>query len=365
MTSLALIGGQYGSEGKGVIAAGMAHLFDAAVRTGGPNAGHSFYHNDTLYKMRQVPCAWVNTRARLFIGAGAVLDPELLESEARLVQRLVTVDPQATIITKDHHEEEVNAGMRASIGSTTEGVGTARIAKIRRDGKAVLARDYDWQSEYISVDPVAPALRDIRETGGLVMLEGTQGALLSIHHGRYPFATSHDTNAAQLAADAGIPPSDVEHTHLVVRTHPIRVAGNSGPTGGVEIGWQDMPNPPEMPERTTVTNNQRRIFEFSDEDLRTAVMLNDPCGIWVTFGDYLDPAATEARDIDDLMTKTAVGDWVREHIMPTGIRLMGVGVGGPRWRVIETGDACHRLGAGHWSQQWPRFSLEVPDALPF
>lgn len=350
MTSMALVGAQYGSEGKGVIAAGLAPLFKAAVRTGGPNAGHSFYHHGELYKMRQVPCAWVSPTTRLFLGAGAVLDPELLEAEAERVQRIVVVDPQAVIITHDLHQQEVTESLREKIGSTTEGVGAARIAKIWRNGGVVLAKDYDWKSDYITIDDVAAHLRD----AGSVFLEGTQGSGLSLHHGHYPFVTSNDTNAAQLAADAGLPPTAVEHTHLVVRTHPIRVAGNSGPTGGLELSWDSLVEAGvvDKPERTTVTNNIRRIFTFDRGDLDRAIMLNDPCGVWVTFGDYIDPKATNAPHIDAVMDGP-LGDWLRENIFPTGLRLMGVGVGGPGFRVLETGDACNRLTAGHHPMVWP------------
>lgn len=351
MTSLALIGGQYGSEGKGVIAAGLAHTVNAAARIGGPNAGHSFYHEQRLYKMRSVPCAWINPSAALFIGAGAVIDPDLLEREVAMTERVIVVDPQAVVITPDLHKEEVDAGMRASIGSTTEGVGAARIAKIRRNGGAVLAGGYDWTDERIVVEPVAPMLWDLRDDGAMIMLEGTQGSALSLHHGTYPYVTSADTNAAQLAADVGLPPSAVEHTHLVIRTHPIRVAGNSGPTGGEEIAMEARPDQ-QNPERTTVTNNVRRMFTFSDADLRRAIMLNDPCGVWVTFGDYIDRDAQYRNDIDDLMDGP-VGDWVREHIFPTGVRLLGIGVGGEFWRVIETGDVCHRNSGRHHDLTWP------------
>lgn len=356
MTTLALIGGQYGSEGKGVIAAGLAPSFKAAVRTGGPNAGHSFYHQQTLYKMRQVPCAWVNPGTQLYLGAGAVIDPVLLEDEARRVGRVVFVDPQAVIITPDQHRQEVNESLRELIGSTTEGVGAARVAKIWRNGHVVLARDYEWQGDLVVVDErVSDRLADIREVNGAIMLEGTQGSGLSLHHGHYPYVTSNDTNAAQLAADAGLPPTVVDHTHLVVRTHPIRVAGNSGPTGGLELSWDDLieRGVVERPERTTVTNNVRRLFTFSDEDLARAIQLNDPCGVWVTFGDYLDPAATGVADIDELMTIPAVRDWLGDHINPTGLRLLGVGVGGKFWRVVETGDSCYRRTPGHHPMEWP------------
>jgi adenylosuccinate synthase len=355
VTSLALVGGQYGSEGKGVIAAGLAHLFEAAVRTGGPNAGHSLYHRQQLYKMRQVPCAWVNDECRLFIGAGAVVNPVLLEEEARRVGRAVFIDPQAALVLPHHEHAEKHMGLREQIGSTTEGVGAARIEKIARDGVVVLARDYDWASGMVVLENVADELYDLRKRAGYVMLEGTQGAGLSLHHGQYPFVTSAETNAAALAADAGIPPSDVEHTHLVVRTFPIRVAGNSGPTGGEELEWDffQQRGVVEVPERTTVTNNVRRIFAFSSEDLRRAILLNDPCGVWITFGDYLDPKVQGVRDIDDLMDIPQVQTWMSLNIWPTGVRVLGIGVGGDFWDVAETGDTCHRAAGWHVGQEWP------------
>lgn len=362
MTTLALIGGQYGSEGKGVIAAGLAPEFDAAVRTGGPNAGHSFFYQQNLFKMRQVPCAWVNGRARLFLGAGAVVDPLLLDKELGITGAHVTIDPQAALILPEHHRDEQNVGLRELIGSTTEGVGAARIAKIRRDGAAILARDWDWDLHpnggRVTVEEVAPALEEVYEMGGRIMLEGTQGSGLSLHHGRYPYTTSADTNAAQLAADAGLPPTRVDHTHLVVRTHPIRVAGNSGPTGGLELSWDDLRERGvvDLPERTTVTNNIRRIFTFDDADFRRAVRLNDPCGIWVTFGDYLTPAAKGVTNIDDVMELPEVGPWVREHITRQNLRLMGIGTGGKFWDVAQTGDTCHRPGH-HTERTWTLSNL--------
>lgn len=363
MTSLALIGGAFGSEGKGVIAAGLAHHFDVAIRVGGPNAGHSFYYRGELYKMRSVPCAWVSPTCVLAIGPGAVIDPVLLLAEAARVRRRISVDPMATIITEEQHRSEVDAGMRASIGSTTEGVGAARIAKMRRDGSAVLAKDYfPIDAEWVEVFPTSEI---IASRGGLTMLEGAQGALLSLHHGNYPFVTSADTNAAQLAADAGLPPTDVEHTHLVIRVYPIRVAGNSGATGGKETAFEDLPNPPALPERTTVTKNVRRVFEFSDSDLERAIRLNDPCGLWVNFADYLSDKATDAADIDELLAIPEVSEWFNRHIFSTGRRLLGVGVGGKYWRVIETGDACHRP-FHHRSRTWGlRQENDDVDQLPF
>lgn len=297
-TAFALIGAQWGSEGKGVIAHLLADHFDAAVRVGGPNAGHSFYHNRQLYVARSVPCIWTNPNARLFIGAGAVVNPELLVKElAGLPADVqgVTIDPVASLITHEHEQRELET-IRATIGSTAEGVGEARVARMRRNGEARLAAGYDWPAP-IEVRPVVPALDRLLEDGALIMLEGTQGSGLSLLHGsKYPYATSTDTNASGLASEAGIAPSDVGHVHLVARTFPIRVAGTSGPMGE-ELDWSYFVERglAAEPEKTTVTKKQRRISRWYWPVVDRAVQLNRPCGIWLTFGDYLDSDAERGR----------------------------------------------------------------------
>lgn len=75
MTVTAIVGLQYGSEGKGHLAHLLASTTDAAIRTGGPNAGHTLTHRGTTYKMRQIPCAFVNPVTLLFIGPGGLIDP--------------------------------------------------------------------------------------------------------------------------------------------------------------------------------------------------------------------------------------------------------------------------------------------------
>ena len=86
-----LFGGQYGSEGKGVIAAHLASDYGVHVRVGAPNAGHSFIGPDrAMWKMQTIPCGWVNPKAALIIGRGGLICPELLRREVEDIAFIFT-----------------------------------------------------------------------------------------------------------------------------------------------------------------------------------------------------------------------------------------------------------------------------------
>lgn len=331
MTVTALVGAQYGSEGKGVVAARLAPYFDIAVRTGGPNAGHSFYHDGKVWKMRQIPCAWINPKARVVIGAGGIIDPVLLAEEIKATRVWPMIDRHAVVIDPEFREAE-EIDLVGRIGSTGEGVGQARIHKILRDPERVrLAGEVYAHSSYDTVEFIWSELNK----GKSVMLEGTQGSGLSLHHGKWPYVTSNDTNAAQLLADAGIAPDWLLHTLLVARTHPIRVAGNSGPLLG-EHGWDQIPGITQ-PERTTVTNKVRRIGIWDHELFYRAVQLNEPCGIALTFADYLDP---------DIREKSGPHEWNEElreliYLIEQETPVVLVGVGGEQFSMVPYHRCAH------------------------
>lgn len=318
----AIVGGQYGSEGKGVLAARLAPQFHAAVRVGGPNAGHTFWYAGQIWKMRQIPCAWINPSCDLFIGAGGVIDPRVLADEAKRTGRLPYIDKNAVVIRPEYRELERE--IVDSIGSTGEGVGIARQAKAAREGDALLARE---AYEHSAIDTVQ-ALYAHLTFGHKVMLEGTQGSGLSLHHGKYPHVTSEDTNVAQLLANAGLAPDWLQHTLLVVRTYPIRVGGPSGPLHE-EVDWREIPGAPK-PETTTVTGRQRRIGKWDQNLFRRSIWLNQPCGVVLNFADYMDP------DIDQ---KTGPHEWndeLRELIfrIEQEAPVVLVGVGGEQFSMV-------------------------------
>lgn len=361
MTATAIVGAQWGSEGKGVVAAALAPWFKAAVRTGGPNAGHTFFHAGQKHVARGIPCAWINSYCDLIIGAGAVVDYDLIRREAGEIpispDRLIYVDRQAVVIPEGAHNAEQE--LRLRIGSTAEGVGIARRMKIERDDSAAtLTTDYEWDKPFRLADTVR-LLSEHLAMGHEVMLEGTQGSALSLHHGDWPYVTSNDTNAAQMAADAGIAPSHVEHVILVARSYPIRVAGPSGPMGH-EVDWSEIPGAPK-PELTTVTKKQRRIATWSDETFARAVLLNNPCGVVLTFADYLDPDLAGETDPNLVMSsepvKRLIGGIEHDHRVP----VIAAGTGGDGFRLASLGACAH--GRDWLRQDYYRGGLGEPARL--
>lgn len=307
-----LVGAQAGSEGKGAIAAHLARLgaYRGWVRTGGPNAGHTFYHEGRKWVARSVPCGWIDPDAWLYIGPGAVIDPDVLVAEIREIEAAgyeigdrLKIDPRATVITPHQHHGEggVEGVAHQRIGSTGEGVGLARMARINRgslleDSRLVhrSAQEEERLAEWIGVLDVGADL-------GAVMLEGTQGSKLSLTNGPWPYCTSADTNSAQLISDAGMSPGDFTKCILVARTFPIRVAGNSGPLP-LETTWGELNLSPET---TTVTKKVRRVGWWTDEWVREAILLNRPATLALTFLDYVFSEVAGHRvwdeDVDEFL----------------------------------------------------------------
>ena len=228
-----IVGGQYGSEGKGNVCAHLANKYDVLMRIGGPNAGHLV--KEPYYKFVQLPSGTgTNTNASILIGAGSTIWlPQMLMEimEQGLSPDRLSIDPQAMII--DDEDRRLESEALSSIASTKQGVGAAIARKIANRGnlpmlgpQVTLARDVPQLKRFV---------RDVRAeldrhfaNGKRVLLEGTQGTLLSIHHGFWPSVTSRETSVAGCLSDAGIAPGRVKRVIMVVRTYPIRVGGTSG-----------------------------------------------------------------------------------------------------------------------------------------
>jgi adenylosuccinate synthase len=333
MSVTALVGAQYGSEGKGLIAGHLADQFDVHVRTGAPNAGHTYYidkpnyvasgaveHERVKVVARSVPVGAKNINASLIIGPGGILDIDELLHEVKTldglgleVSKRLMIDERALVIDRVRHrdyEGGVHGRAHEKIGSTGEGVGIARMAHIARN---TLAHDWAWGTiNHVGDDNIRGRLAaagisvvsDVGhilsvwdDTGSKIMLEGTQGSGLSSVHGHWPYVTSTDTNAGQLLVDAGLGPRRLSRVILVARTFPIRVAGNSGPLHE-EISFEDLG---VEPERTTVTKKIRRIGRWDHELFAKAVRLNGPNPhVALTFMDYVEPLCANTVVADAL-----------------------------------------------------------------
>lgn len=316
-----VVGGQYGSEGKGQVAAFLAREYDVLVRVGGPNAGHKVFAKPDPITFHTLPSGTqVAERARVILGPGTVLSLEtLLDEIARceLDQSRLVIDPQVMLIESSDREAEAGT-IAKTIGSTAQGVGYATARKVLRGAMPSpaapvrLARDEVVLKPYVR--PAREALDEAYAAGSPILLEGTQGTALSLHHGFYPHVTSRDTTVSGCLAEAGIAPSRVRRIIMVCRTYPIRVEspkeGDSGPMS-LEIGWDEVSRRSGIPleelaesEKTSTTKRKRRVGEFDWALLRTAASLNGPTDIALTFADYVSVRNRDARRFEQLTLPT-------------------------------------------------------------
>ncbi|HEX2448647.1 MAG TPA: adenylosuccinate synthetase [Methyloceanibacter sp.] len=205
-----------------------------------------------------------------------------------------------------------------AIGSTKQGVGIAARKIIGRDLEVHLGARVQLAGQ---VDELKCYIRDTKAeldqayaAGRRIMLEGTQGTDLSLHHGIYPHVTSRETTASGCLADAGIAPLRVRKVVMVTRTYPIRVGSPLGGDSGDLPGEID---PKTIAERCglreeeiketevgTVSGNPRRIAEFNLERVRRSAVLNGATDVALTFADYIDSRNRNATDFDQLTQQT-------------------------------------------------------------
>lgn len=309
-----IIGGQYGSEGKGNIADYMAPEYDILMRVGGPNAGHKVYEEPVPYTHISLPCGTRrNDKAQLLIGPGAVLNEDIILTEindCNVPTHRLTIDPNAVVITQDDIDWEKKH--LKDISSTFNGVGAASARRLTnrfvKSDRCVLASDIPNLRPYIGETQKKLELAYAR--GSKIQLEGTQGTGLSVLHGEYPYVTSRDTTVSGCLSEAGISPRRVRKITMVVRTYPIRVGGPSGPMKR-QITWADVAARSGISveelrghELGSRSGKKRRVAEFDWSMLRKASHYNSPTDIALTFVDYLGVSNRDARRFDQLSQET-------------------------------------------------------------
>lgn len=296
-----LVDGQYGSTGKGLMAAVLAEAggeaIDVVMTSAGPNSGHTAYLPGTGEKIvtRQLPIsafvmASLGLPVEVVLNSGSVIDPPILLSEIGYLRSIadrnaslvkVVIHPHAAVI-EDIDKYVEDSGPTARIAGTGKGVGSALARRLMREGN--VARNHD-QLKHSTYGP-----RTRRMDDRTVLIEVAQGFSLGLTSGMYPYVTSRECTVAQALADAHMPPSLLRMSVACYRTYPIRVGntdkGVSGPfyPDQEEITWADIQVEPEI---TTVTGRPRRIFTWSRKQFRDSVYVNDPDVLFLNFMNYL------------------------------------------------------------------------------
>ena len=328
MPSTVVVGGFFGDEGKGKIISYMANKDSPSIiaRGGaGPNAGHTIVDGQRTCKVRMLPCGFVNRSARLGIGPGVVVDPEVIlrEIDEFDVAQQVIVDRRCGVIDASHRDADSHGDLKERIGSTGSGTGPANAARAMR----VLRLAQDEPSLAGLVGDVPGALNAALDADEGVLVEGTQGTFLSLWHGTYPYATSKDVTASGICADVGLGPGRVDDVMVVFKAYVTRVGG--GPLDGelsaeeaASRGWSEF---------GAVTGRPRRAAEFDFELAARAVMLNAATQLAVTKLDVAFPGCAGVTEYARLGGDARA--FIEEIESRLGVRVALIGTG-PRARDI-------------------------------
>ncbi|MDZ4740157.1 MAG: adenylosuccinate synthase, partial [Alphaproteobacteria bacterium] len=336
MANVAVIGAQWGDEGKGKIVDWLSERADVVVRfQGGHNAGHTLVINGKTYKFSLLPSGIARPNKLSVIGNGVVVDPwALIDEIERMRAQGLAITPQNLLVAENaplilplHREldtirETSNSGTR--IGTTKRGIGPAYEDKVGRRALRVIdladfsslpskvenlllhhnalrrglgktefqAADLIAQLKEIApkvlpfVGPVWHRLHQVRMAGQRILFEGAQGALLDIDHGTYPYVTSSNTVAGQAAAGAGIAPRAISYVLGITKAYTTRVGEGPFPaelTGeiGARLGERGH-------EFGTITGRKRRCGWFDAVLVRQTVITGGIDGIAFTKLDVLD-----------------------------------------------------------------------------
>ena len=337
MTNVAVIGSQWGDEGKGKIVDWLSERADMVVRfQGGHNAGHTLVIEGVEYKLSLLPSGIVRPGKRSVIGNGVVVDPFALLSEIKTIREQgVAVSPDNLVVSDNvslilpvhvrvDQAREAAASGKTKIGTTGRGIGPAyedkvarrgiRLADLRneahlRDRLARLAAHHNvWLSaageEPVSADRMVDDLlaiahqllayagqswRELAEAQSqhkLVLFEGAQGIMLDIDHGTYPFVTSSNTVAGQAGTGAGTGPGSVGFVLGITKAYTTRVGSGPFPTEDFAKDGERMGE--RGREFGTVTGRKRRCGWFDAVMVRQAGLTAGITGMALTKLDVLD-----------------------------------------------------------------------------
>jgi adenylosuccinate synthase len=336
MANVAVIGAQWGDEGKGKIVDWLSERADVVVRfQGGHNAGHTLVINGTEFRLSLLPSGVVRPEKISIIGNGVVVDPwALLKEIEGIKSKGVTITPanlklaeNATLILPSHglidraREESRGAD---KIGTTGRGIGPAYEDKVGR--RAIRVCDLAFPDTLpakvaqmlqhhnallrslgaaeVEAGPLVAALLEIapkvlpfaepvwrlldeaKKSGKRVLFEGAQGAMLDVDHGTYPFVTSSHTHPGQAASGAGIGPSAVGYVLGITKAYTTRVGSGPFPTELTDDVGETLGQVGK--EFGVVTGRKRRCGWFDAVMVRQAIKTSGIHGIALTKVDVLD-----------------------------------------------------------------------------
>jgi adenylosuccinate synthase len=335
MANVAVIGAQWGDEGKGKVVDWLASRADVVVRfQGGHNAGHTLVVGNQTYKLSLLPSGLVRGKLGI-IGNGVVIDPDALLAEIdRVAAQGLVVTPEtlrisesATLILPLHaaldRAREAARGA-ARIGTTGRGIGPAYEDKVAR--RAIRACDLAEPGTMSAkldelllhhntllrglgaepfakqalldgllavapritpfVEPVWERLDGLRRQGKRVLFEGAQAVMLDVDHGTYPFVTSSNTVAATAASGAGVGPAAVGFVLGIAKAYTTRVGSGPFPTELTDAVGRGLGE--RGHEFGTVTGRPRRCGWFDAAMVRQAVKVGGIQGLALTKLDVLD-----------------------------------------------------------------------------
>jgi adenylosuccinate synthase len=336
MANVAVIGAQWGDEGKGKVVDLFTEDADIIVRfQGGNNAGHTLVVDGKKTILHLVPSGALHENKLCVIGNGVVIDPEILIEEIDALkaqghladERLLRISEQAHVIMPYHKAIDLARERlrgKGKIGTTGRGIGPAYEDKVARVGirfidlleedtfRAKLRRNIDEKNIYLKAilkektlgfDQIHDAYRQYRDrlkayvtntgllldreirAGKRVLFEGAQGTLLDVDHGTYPFVTSSSTITGGACSGSGIGPQHIQQIIGISKAYTTRVGSGPFPT---EIDGTDGETlRREGAEFGATTGRSRRCGWFDAVGVRHAVRMNGITGIALTKLDVL------------------------------------------------------------------------------
>ncbi len=325
-----VVGGAFGDEGKGKIISYIA-LKDnpkIAARGGvGPNAGHTVVCNGKTIKLRMLPSAVVNVKTRLLIGAGVLVDPTVFLKEVNETgsQSRAFVDHNCAIIEEKHITKDNEGHLKEKIGTTGTGTGPANSDRVMRIGK--IASQERLLEKYL--EDVTTSVNDSLDRQEFVIVEGTQGTLLSLYFGDYPYVTSKDVSASGICSDVGIGPKRIDDVLVVFKAYLTRVGsgqlqGELPPDETIKRGWQEF---------GSVTGRIRRAAPFNYALAKRSVRLNSATQIAITKLDTIFPETSGMRRFGSLSQPSK--DFISSVESELGIPVVYIGTGPDSEDIID------------------------------